>query len=50
MTPYRTRVELSIAAPDEATFIRGLRELLKRLLRDYGVRCLSIRPMEEPLE
>jgi hypothetical protein len=34
--------------PDDPDGIRRLRELLKRLLRSFGMRCLSIKPEPQP--
>lgn len=38
-TPCRAVVAIDLAAPSEPILIRALRDLLKRLLRDFGIRA-----------
>jgi hypothetical protein len=33
---------------DEADHVRRLRAMLKRLGRGYGLRCVELRPIEQP--
>ena len=44
---YQLLIEADGARP-EGDQIRKLRALLKRLGRTYGVRCVSIRPADQP--
>lgn len=44
---YHLLIEADGARP-EGDQIRKLRALLKRLGRTYGIRCLSIRPADQP--
>ena len=48
MTPKRPRYVLTLQARPGVDPIRALRWLLKRLLRQYGFRCVDIRQERRP--
>jgi hypothetical protein len=47
MTRRRIALLLELPTDDQDEGMRGLRWLLKRLLRGYGIRCLALRPPDQ---
>jgi len=49
MTSSKRRIALLLEIPDdqEGSGMRGLRCLLKRMWRGYGIRCIAARPPAE---
>jgi hypothetical protein len=45
MTRYTLTIEAD-ARPDDPEAVRALRAALKRMLRGYGWRCVTVRPVE----